>query len=241
MSGFKTSVIIPVRNGEEFLGEAIASVLSQLADGDEVVVVDDGSTDRTRSLLRGCDPRVLIVDGPGRGPSAASNAGLQSAAGDLVAFLDHDDLWPPGRHQALLSALLTDESVDAVAGRVRIKVETGGSADPYLGLDGRHAPAILMSCLYRRRLIDKVGSFDEDMRFGEDLNYYIRLAEAGMNLVLRDHDGLIYRRHANNATNTAPPGKSVLMNIVARKLARARGSQWQASRTGIADRSERGR
>jgi glycosyltransferase involved in cell wall biosynthesis len=227
VSGCTTSVIIPVLNGEAFIREAVASVLSQLTDNDEVVIVDDGSTDRTRSLLRGYDRRVSILNGPGRGPSAARNVALQSVAGDLVAFLDHDDLWPPGRHQALLRGLLVDDSVDATAGRIRIKIEAGGSTEPYLALDGRHAPAIIMSCLYRRRLIDKVGPFEEDMQYGEDLSYFLRLTEVGMKLVHCDHDALIYRRHASNATNTGPTAKSVLLSIAARKLARARRSARQ--------------
>jgi glycosyltransferase involved in cell wall biosynthesis len=217
-----TTVIIPVLNGEEFIIEALTSVLSQLNREDEIVVVDDGSTDRTRRLLQHHDSRVLVIDGPRRGPSAARNAALAVARGAFIAFLDHDDMWPPGRHGALLSALEGGGGFNAAAGRIRIKVEASGVPGSYLALDGRHAPSILMTCLYRRRLIDDAGLFDEEMRFGEDLDYYIRLAEAGMRLVRCERDGLVYRRHGGNATNSARPGNAVLMNILARKLARAR-------------------
>jgi glycosyltransferase involved in cell wall biosynthesis len=219
-----TTVIIPVFNGEEFIDEALASVLPQLGADDEVVVVDDASTDRTRNRLHRCDPRVSVIDSPGRGPSAARNVGLALARGAFIAFLDHDDLWPAGRHRALLCALLGNEAFNAAAGRIRIKVEDTGSPGDYLALDGRHTPSILMTCLYRRELIDKVGLFDEDMRFGEDFNYYVRLSEAGMKLTTCEQDSLTYRRHGRNATNSAPAGNKVLMNILARKLARARGS-----------------
>jgi glycosyltransferase involved in cell wall biosynthesis len=219
-----TSVIIPVRNGARFILEALDSVLAQLADDDEIIVVDDASTDGTDRLLRKLDQRVVILDGPRPGPSAARNTGLAKARGACIAFLDHDDLWPPGRHAALLGALLQDPAANAAAGRLRVRVEDDGSAGGHAALNGHHAPSILMTCLYRRQLIEATGRFDEDMRFGEDLNYYVRLAECGMVLITCDHDALVYRRHGGNATNAAPPGNTVLLDIFARKLARRRGS-----------------
>ena len=218
-----TSVIIPVRNGARFILEALDSVLVQLADDDEIIVVDDASTDGTDELLRNLDKRVVVLDGPGRGPSAARNTGLAKACGACIAFLDHDDLWPPGRHAALLRALQQAPTANAAAGRLRIQVEEGGTAGRHAALDARHAPSILMTCLYRRQLIQATGPFDDDMRFGEDLNYYVRLAECGMNVVTCDHDALIYRRHAENATNAAPPENKVLLDIFARRLSRRHG------------------
>lgn len=223
MNGRTTSVIIPVRNGRRFILEALDSVLVQLADDDEIIVVDDASTDGTDRLLRNLDKRVVILDGLGRGPSAARNTGLAKARGACIAFLDHDDLWPPGRHAALLGALRQSPTANAAAGRLRIHVEEGGFAGRHAALDGRHAPSILMTCLYRRQLIEATGPFDEDMRFGEDLNYYVRLAESGMIVVTCDHDALVYRRHAENATNAAPPENKVLLDIFARKLSRRYG------------------
>jgi glycosyltransferase involved in cell wall biosynthesis len=123
-------VIIPVLNGEAFIVEALTSVLSQLDREDEIVVVDDGSTDRTRRLLHGHDDRVLVIDGPRRGPSAARNAGLGVARGALIAFLDHDDLWPPGRHRALLSAMEEEDRFNAAAGRIRTRSNRLGCRGP---------------------------------------------------------------------------------------------------------------
>lgn len=218
----ETSVIIPVLNGEAFVNEAVASVLNELERHDEVLVIDDGSTDRTRMVLSVSESRVTLLDGPRSGPSGARNIGLARARGHFVAFLDHDDLWPRGRHTALKAALLSDETADAAAGRVLIRIEATGVPGDYLRIDGRHAPSMLASCLYRRRLIKRIGQFDPDLRYGEDLDYHFRLIEAGMKLLRCEHDSLVYRRHAGNATNCAPPRAVVMKELLGRKLRRMR-------------------
>lgn len=217
-----TSVIVPVFNGATLVAEAIHSIVAQLDAADEVIVVDDASTDETPLVLAALTPRISVLQGRGEGPSAARNLGIAAARGEFIAFLDHDDLWPPGRHRALLAALAADPGADAATGRVRIQVDAGDCPAFYRQLDGHHWPGILMSCLYRRRLIEAVGLFDVSMRFGEDNDYYQRQIEAGMTVVNCDEDALIYRRHGGNATNAAPERTAILLQMLARKVARER-------------------
>ena len=113
MSYPQTSVIIPVRNGETYVRQAVLSVLRQIENHDEVLVIDDQSSDGTRAAIDSLDRRVALLAGPGRGPSAARNIGLSRARGAFIAFLDHDDWWPEGRHRALMAALLSDERANA--------------------------------------------------------------------------------------------------------------------------------
>ncbi|MCW5773650.1 MAG: glycosyltransferase family 2 protein [Rhodospirillaceae bacterium] len=219
-----TTVIMTVRDGESYVAEGLFSVLSQLGDDDEIIVVDDASTDGTRRILDRFGARLAVLKGEGRGPSAARNLGLGRARGSFVAFIDHDDLWPPGRHRALARTLIETPTASAAAGRIRIRVEDGAEAAAYLALEGLHAPSIPSTCLYRRELIDRAARFDEDMRYGEDLAYFIGLADAGMILVRCDHDALVYRRHAGNATLGAPTPGRTLLQILAKRLARARAA-----------------
>lgn len=223
----RTTVIIPVLNGERFILEAVHSVLAQLGEDDEVLVVDNGSTDGTRELLDRVDPRLKLLEATRPGPSAARNVGLRSARGELLAFLDHDDAWPAGRHFALRAMLLADASLDAVTGRVQVRVEPDGAISGYEALHGQFGPSLHWSCLFRRRVIDRVGLFDESLRFSEDLDYYIRLVEAGMKIGYCDHDSVVYRRHAGNATNSKPPQAQTALALVARKLARRRARSTQ--------------
>lgn len=95
------SIIIPTYNRVRFVGEAIESALAQ-REGIEVVVVDDGSTDETSSLLASFADRVRIFRQPNAGPSAARNLGAQQARGEFLAFLDSDDILESGAVRALL-------------------------------------------------------------------------------------------------------------------------------------------
>ena len=218
-----TSVIIPVLNGERFILGAVRSVLDQLDVEDEVLVVDDGSTDGTRALLDVPDRRLKLLAGPRSGPSAARNVGLHAARGELIAFLDHDDAWPAGRHAVLRGALVADETVDAAAGRIQILVEPDGAVGGYGHLHGQFGASLPWTCLFRRGIISKAGLFDESLRYGEDVDYYLRLLEAGMKLCHCDHDALVYRRHSGNATNAGPSHAQTSLTLVARKLSRLRG------------------
>jgi glycosyltransferase involved in cell wall biosynthesis len=218
----RTTVIIPVFNGEAHVASALESVLCQLDDDDEILVVDDASIDRTRSVIQSYQPRIHVLQGPGRGPSAARNVGIAAAAGELIAFLDHDDMWPQGRHEILSAALQADARTNAAVGRIRIQVDPGGDGSRFAKMDGTHDASLLWNCLFRRTLIDQVGTFNEALRFGEDVDYYWRLLAAGMTPVVCDGDGLIYRRHSSNATNANPGRMMIVTDILAQRLAQRR-------------------
>lgn len=222
-----TSVIIPVRNGSNYLTDAVESALAQLGPLDEVLVVWDDSEDATPSLVRGFhDPRVRAIKGPGLGVSGGRNAGLRLAVGDFIAFLDHDDLWPDDRHRKMMQVMIDDPGIEAVFGRMRIRLDPGATAWQWvLDLDGRHVPGPnLGTGLFRSRLLRRIDGFDESLRFGEDLDYFLRLREAGMRIALCDVDGLVYRRHATNCTDDQKAVRNSVFDVMSRRIARARGS-----------------
>jgi glycosyltransferase involved in cell wall biosynthesis len=193
---------MPVRNGARFIREGVESVLAQLAAGDEILVVDDASTDATREILATVkDRRLRVLDGVGRGVSSARNIGLTASAGEFIAFLDHDDLWPLQRHAVLMRALSGAALYDCALGRIRLKIEPDAiSLRWFDDFDGRIPPISLCASLFRRGLVDQVGAFAEDLRFGEDIDFLLRLAELNCRSVYVDADTLIYRRHTANTT-----------------------------------------
>lgn len=98
------SAVIPCYNGEAYLAEAIESVLRQTRPVDEIIVVDDGSKDRSVEVARSFGARVRVIEQPNSGPSAARNAGIDAATGDWVALLDADDMWLPHKIERQLEA-----------------------------------------------------------------------------------------------------------------------------------------
>jgi len=101
----KVSTTIPAYNCEKTIGQTIDSALSQRFDGHEIIVVNDGSTDSTSSILAGYGDRIRIVAQANRGPSAARNAGIAFSTGKYLAFLDSDDIWLPGKLAIMTAAL----------------------------------------------------------------------------------------------------------------------------------------
>ena len=104
------SVLIDTYNHEKFIERAVTSVLEQdfRASDREVIVVDDGSTDRTREILRKFQPHIRILNKRNGGQASAFNAGIPGAAGEIVAFLDGDDWWAQGKLQKIAEAFSAD-------------------------------------------------------------------------------------------------------------------------------------
>jgi len=185
----RVSVIIPCYNGESFIGSAIESVLSQTYPYLEVIVVDDGSRDRSEAVVGGflSDPRVVLVKHEeNRGIPAARNTGIRSSSGRYLAFLDQDDSWVPTKIEVQVSML--DEG-PASLGMVFSDVVMLDDSGVSLGLaQGREIPRgigdmsrhrrlralylrnfiPLISALIRRTCLDDVGWFDESIRGGMD-------------------------------------------------------------------------
>ena len=221
----ETSVIIPVRNGAKFVTQAIASVLAQLPEDDEVVAVDDGSTDETPAILAGTgDRRLRLLSAGGRGVSAARNMGIAASRGAFIAFLDHDDLWPAGRHAALTMALCQDDGIGAAFGRIARRIEPGARPTAESRVLGHHAPWLVGSGLYRCEQLERIGGFAEDLAEGEDVDLHLRLLEAGMRLGLCEATSLIRRHHDANTSEESAEAESRRLDVLRRKLARQKAS-----------------
>jgi glycosyltransferase involved in cell wall biosynthesis len=173
------SVIIPAYNAARFLPEALESVFSQTWPELEVIVVDDGSTDDTREMLKPYGERIQYLHKENGGPASARNLGLRHARGRFVAFLDADDLWLP-RKTELQMAQMTDSRVGL----------TGSSGNEDGGRSGAaqemHYERMLMrnpfsasSVLCRRASIDDVGFFEESRLFQgvEDWDMWLRMVQ----------------------------------------------------------------
>lgn len=183
------SVVIPVHNHARFLPEALESVFRQSLQPREVIVVDDGSTDGTGEVLRTYAGRIRLLRQANRGVAAARNAGAVAASGELLAFLDADDVW----HASKLERQAVGFSTDPELGLVHCGVEEVDAQGRLLRtrLDGMEGWVSREMLLFRRGVIlgggsaavvvravfESVGGFDEGLSTSADWDLYYRIAE----------------------------------------------------------------
>lgn len=188
MSAPAVTVVVPALEAEPWIGAALESVLADPGPGLEVLVVEQGSRDRTRAIAAGFGPPVRVIDRPVRGVSGARNQAIREARGGILVFQDADDLSEPGRVRAAVEALGRDPAVGLVYGGAR---RIGPDGAPYTA-DGGPArieappfdPARLCEENYlmlgavavRTALVREVGGFDETLSAMEDWDLWLRLA-----------------------------------------------------------------
>ena len=216
------SVVIPARNAQAYLEEAILSVLGQAAAASEVIVVDDGSTDATGAIARGFGSRVRYVRQDPAGAGQARNHGIESARSDLVAFLDADDLWTPDSLGCRLAVLAAEPECEAAFGAVEEFICDRLSAQERARLRGSRSrvPGWLAgSMVARRALFDRVGMFPTELRGGEFIAWFLRARRSRVRSVMLDDLVLRRRVHMGNLGRTDPRARSDLLGILRADLA----------------------
>ncbi len=206
MAGNGISVIIPAYNVENFIGETVASVVAQTWPVNEILVIDDGSTDNTVAWLRdmpGKDARLRVLTSDRLGPSGARNVGLKAASRPLIAFLDGDDVWPRDKIARQMDRFTAPDRPDVVSGLIqRFRKLEPGTLTP-AGEPGEiMAHVNLGACLFRRQVFDVVGLFDDRLRNWEDVDLMFRVREAGLKLVIMREVMLYYRIRPGSLTQT---------------------------------------
>lgn len=193
------SVIIPCYNGEAFVADAISSVLAQDLAPREIIVIDDGSTDRSAARVARFGEAVRLLRGPHRGIAAARNRGLAAAAGELIAWLDADDLWEPEALRLLSEALAADCSLAGVYGMVE-QFSTECVAERRHVPQDRTAARRAGTMLVRRSACALVGGFDESLTLGEMIDWVSRAEGEGLRLAAVERLVLRRRIHDRNTT-----------------------------------------
>jgi glycosyltransferase involved in cell wall biosynthesis len=167
----RVSVVIPLYNAEEYIGEAIEGILAQTYRDYEIVVVDDGSTDRSAAIVSSFGAAVRYVFQPNAGVSAATNRGVSLAKGQLIAFLDNDDIWLPQKLERQVAYLDTHPECGFVNCDMQYISETGKKLDrilrgyneqePYVRLFQKGYVIMCSAVMIRRWVCEKAGGFDE--------------------------------------------------------------------------------
>lgn len=201
MTTSDVSVVIPVYNGERYLAEAVESVLVQEPRPAEVILVDDGSTDDSAAVAARFGSRIRYERQPNAGQSAARNRGVSLARGTLLAFLDDDDYWAPGKLGLQLKAMGADPTLEAVFGHVRqfVSPELPAEIASRVRYHAEVMPGhIAGAMLIRRGAFERVGPFDPQWQVGEFIQWYARAVEVNLRTTMLPDVVLHRRLHDEN-------------------------------------------
>lgn len=223
------STIMPVKNGAAYIADAIASIEQQAIPVTEILIVDDQSTDETMDIvarIASKNPAIKVLEGPGKGPGTARNVALTVACSEIITFLDADDLWPVNKLELQLARINREPHVDVVSGFIRyFDKQAEGGLEP--ATDSRTVDIFLVqlgAAIYRRSVFDRLGYFQDEGLYSEDVDLLLRIRESGIPLTILRKVTLYYRRHLDAMTTTITPGeardfKSVILRSILRRRA----------------------
>jgi glycosyltransferase involved in cell wall biosynthesis len=219
------SLVIPAYQAEQFVAEALESARTQTYRPLEVIVVDDGSTDRTAAIVAGFAEVICLRLGTNRGTPFARNAGIERARGEFVAFLDADDLMTPDRIAVEAEWLLDHPDCGCVLARQEAFFESGATLPTVAATRDLHgAPVVLLSApMVRRSILRQIRGFDISYRVVEDMDLLRRLSAAGVGIEVLD-DVLVRRRfHGDNLTYDTAAIRDGLLRTVRSQIHAERG------------------
>ncbi|MDD5680406.1 MAG: glycosyltransferase family A protein [Candidatus Omnitrophica bacterium] len=190
----KVSVVIPAYNCERFISTAIESVLNQTYGDYEIIVVNDGSTDKTDEILSGYTSKIKKIYQPNKGPAEARNTGVANSEGEYIAFLDQDDAWLPDKLRMQVEVMGKNDKLGLVytdtyilkdkefsisdrpcRRSFQIRQPHRGSVLEYLFLDNFIATS---SVMVRKECFSEIGMFDPSVVPSEDYDRWLRIAAA---------------------------------------------------------------
>ncbi len=215
------SVIIPAYNREKLLPATLESILFQSLPASEIIIVDDGSTDRTAAVAESFGEPVRVIRQQNSGPAAARNRGFLDSRGEFIHFFDSDDLALPNKHEVQMKTLQESGADIAygpwIKGRIsdssfipenQVLQQMGLPKDNLIKALLTNWSIVPHACLFRRSIVEKVGGFPEELFGVEDQLMFLRCLLAGARVVHSPHTLELYR--------TNDPGKITASNASAK-------------------------
>ena len=195
------SVIVPTYNREHFLQKCIESVLSQSFKDFELIVVDDGSTDKTEDILKRYEDKLHYIKQEQKGPSSARNTGMQYSSGEWICFLDSDDLWLPGKLATQMKFFAENQDIkvcytEEIWYRKNKRVNPAKKHQKYSGwIYQKMLPLCIISpssVMIHHSVLKLIGTFDEELPACEDYELWLRIG-AGYPIYLLQEQLIIKR------------------------------------------------
>jgi glycosyltransferase involved in cell wall biosynthesis len=229
---FLISCIVPVFNGERYLAEALDSILNQTYRPIEIIVIDDGSTDRTPAVIKQYGDRVHTLWQENAGPAMARNNGLSEAQADFVAFLDADDLWHPEKLERQFARFCGRAELDLCLTHVQNFwiPELGKEETQYRNHRfAQPLPGYATQALLARRVVfERVGKFDSSLRACDDTDWFLRAIDQGAVIEMLPEVLVHKRLHSKNLSRTAL-AHDALAHVLKSSLERRRRNHMEES------------
>lgn len=217
------SVVLAVKNGERFLGQAIESVLAQDYRPIELIVVDGQSVDDTARIANSFNQVRYIYENGVPGVSHGRNLGIDAAQGEFIAFNSHDDLWVPNKLTVQVKHLLEHPEIQYSITRLRFFLERGCRMPTGFRRElfvGDHVGRIPETMLARKGLFDVIGQFDPSLRLSEDVDWFARAEDHDVPMAIIQQVSVHKRVHDTNMSLNASPGYRDLLRALRRSIGR---------------------
>lgn len=221
------TVIVPAYNAAPYLKDALDSIFAQSHPAVEVVVVNDGSTDGTDRMIESFGSRITAIHQERRGIGGARNTGVNASHGELLAFLDADDLYLTGKLERQVAALERQPTLAMVFGHVEEFVSDELSADDRARLLVRQGPRpgyLAQTMLVRREPFHRVGPFG-DWRSAEFLDWYLKAIDIGLQAAMLNDVVLRRRLHLTNVGRVERQSRSDFARVLKASLDRRRAGE----------------
>ena len=223
------SVVIPAYNAERTIIPTIQSIQEQTIKDLEIIVINDGSSDRTLELLSTVnDERLKVYSYPNGGLSTARNRGISKARGEFISFIDADDLWTSDKLEKQLAALQKNPEAGVAYSWNIVMVEAEDDTKSVAFISGDKVnftgdvyPQLLTNnfigngsnILVRREVIDLVGEFDTSLKSCEDWDYYLRLAQKYHFAIVSEHQ-VLYRKASGSMTSNGSTMEKAGLKVI---------------------------
>lgn len=217
----RISVVVPVYNGARHLPDAVRSIQMQGHPDTEIILVDDGSSDDSWSVISGIAGAVAIRQ-QNQGPGAARNRGVEAASGEYLCFLDQDDLWCEGKTSLQLEWLKSDPGLGYVLGHTRFTLLDGHARPGWAKeryFEKPHPGYVVGVMMARRTAFDQVGPFSTGFASGvDDVEWFVRSQQLQVRREMLAETLLERRVHDSNFSGNTAQSNPELLSIIRRKL-----------------------
>jgi glycosyltransferase involved in cell wall biosynthesis len=216
------SVIVPVYNGESYLGAALESIFAQDYRPFEVIVVDGQSVDNTASIAKSYKQARYILQ-TDQGISNAYNIGIDASMGEFVSFLSHDDLWTPDKLTVQINYLMDHPEIEYSIAMVKFFLEPGCSIPPGFRkelFENDHVGQIMETLVAPKSLFQKIGKFDPDLTTAEDVDWFARANDSKIPMAVISRVLLYKRIHNKNISLNDPANNQNLLKALKRSIHR---------------------